>query len=47
MNDVYQINAGLKTGERVPTALRANKAARFPPKGNANDQLNPSRKNLS
>ncbi len=33
MNDLYQKTAGLKTGERLPTALVSVKAARFASKG--------------
>ena len=37
MNDIYQKTAGLRTGERLPTALVSVKAARFAPKGGASD----------
>ena len=39
MNDLYQKGAGLRTGERLPTAMVSVRAAKFPPKGTAADQI--------
>jgi len=37
MNDLYQKTAGMKTGERLPTAMVSVKAAKFVHKGAAAD----------
>lgn len=38
MNDLYQRTAGLRTGERLTTAMVSVRPAKFPPKGAATDQ---------